>query len=106
MSVQSHVIVPPHYTEQVRLTSRLRQQAKREAIKAEKRRLEWCLVPDSHLAIKLHQNTGKLPAGVALSVPREIALSLITRRLATPTGDSTIAPDAIIECDFADVDLA
>ena len=84
----------------------MKKKQRREEIKAEKRRLEWILVPDSHIAIKLRSNTGKLPAGVVLSVPRAIALALITRRFAVPVGDSKIATDAIIECDWADVGLA
>lgn len=100
------MVVSPHYQAQQKLHSRHKKQRRREEVKAEKRRLEWTLVPESHLAIKLHSNVGKLPSGVVLSVPREIALALITRRFALPVGDSKVAPDAIIDCDWSDVGLA
>lgn len=106
-TVQSQLIVSPHYQAQVKLHGRLKQKQRREEIKAEKRRLEWTLTPESHMAIALHKNVGKLPAGVVLSVPRAIALALITRRFAIPVGDLKVRPDAIIEdCDWADVGLA
>ena len=104
--VQSHIVVPPHYRAQVKLHARLKKKQRREEIKAEKRRLEWTLVPESHMAIRLHKAAGKLPAAVVLSVPREIALALVARRLAVPVGDLKVRPDAIIECDWADVGLA
>lgn len=105
--VQSHIVVSPHYQAQVKLHSRLKKKQRREDIKTEKRRLEWTLVPESHMAISLHKDVGKLPAGVVLSVPREVALALISRRLAVPVGDSKVAPDAIIEdCNWADIGLA
>jgi hypothetical protein len=58
------------------------------------------------LLIRLFHDVGKLPASVALRLPRPIARSLIMRRLAVPVGSFKTQPDAIIECDWSDIGLA
>jgi len=57
------------------------------------------------LLIRLNHDIGKLPASVALRLPRPFARSLIMQRLAVPVGSFKIQPDAIIECDWADISL-
>ena len=55
------------------------------------------------LLIRLNHDIGKLPASVALRLPRPIARSLIMQRLAVPVGSFRTQPDAIIDCEWADI---
>ena len=55
------------------------------------------------LLIRLLQDVGKLPANVVLQLPRQISELLLLRRLCTPVGDMTVAPDAIVDCEWADI---
>jgi hypothetical protein len=52
------------------------------------------------LLIRLNHDVGKLPASVALGLPRPIARSLIMQRLAIPVGNFKTKPDAIINYDW------
>jgi hypothetical protein len=58
------------------------------------------------LLIRLVRDIGKLPAAVALRLPRPIARSLIMQRLAIPVGSFKTQPDAISDCDWSDIGLA
>jgi len=55
------------------------------------------------LLIRLIHDIGKLPAAVALRLPRPIARSLIMKRLAVPVGSFRTQADAIINCDWWDI---
>lgn len=49
------------------------------------------------LQVRLHQDSARLPADISIQFPRDLALSLLRRRMATPVGDITNAPDLIVD---------
>jgi hypothetical protein len=59
------------------------------------------LKPVPPLLITLHQDLGKLPAGISIQFPHEVAIILIHRGLgeAVPIGDFAVLPDLLIEED-------
>jgi hypothetical protein len=65
------------------------------------------IVNNPPLLVRLIHDVGKLPASVALRLPRPLALLLILRRQAVPVGRFKTKPDAIIQdCDWSDIGLS
>ncbi len=102
MSIQSQVIVPEFYTAQVKLTSKLRQQSKREEIKLQKKREAWVLAPPSNITLTLRKDAGTIPAGLVLSVPHEAGRHLLHRRLAKII-EHDVTVDAVLDGEIEDI---
>jgi len=58
------------------------------------------------LCVRLNESTGKLPGQISIQLPRDISLSLIRRRLATPVGEFTVPDVEITSCEWADLELS
>jgi hypothetical protein len=52
------------------------------------------------IQIRLLRDTGKLPANIAIALPRETALTLLSQKnVAVPVGDFAILPDLTLDED-------
>lgn len=65
--------------------------------------IDKLLAPDL-LVRCVRQVANKLPAHYALALPSTIAHGLILRRLAVPVADFSAAPDAVIDCEWTDLE--
>lgn len=104
--VKSQVIIPDHYRKQQNLHRRLKREAKQEDKKAVERRKRWNLKTKTPLLVTLHKDEGRVPGGVRLQLDNnDVSRWVIYKRVATPTGDMSAKPDAILEnVDFDDLE--
>ena len=58
------------------------------------------------LNVRLKKDFSKLPAGISIQFPRDIALALILHKHALPVGNQWAQPDLIIDQESLDENLA
>jgi hypothetical protein len=103
----SVVITPPSYTKAVRLTQKLRKEAREEDKQAGERRKLWNMKHRTPLLVTLHKDEGRIPGGVRLQFDSpEIPRWMVYKRAALPTGNLEAVPDAVLEnVEFDDFQL-